>query len=763
MDELEQLSGSQHSKRSTDTPFFSNVPEGFIFPQEVVPSEDSEADRLKCKHQKQISELSSSRVDEEESTNRRHASPFMPSTSVLHKSSLITDEQQQRQKATSPSPKRQLAKDKALRRLPSHRNRLSIEQRLFGLTAAIGELDQMATAHVRENNGGSAGHGFNEAPSGTRPLKGHRRLQSSADRLAEKANTMVFHAKSASRKSLFDYSATIFENDIETPEGVENDDSVIHQPALSDASISVSSTSGFPRPSSQGGNVEEKELGSTGREASVDAKREPNGLLGAFRPGDFIFSDSLQEEWQIFHEYWNLRKKSALAFSRTIILFVLMPALALATISFHVLEEQENTTDSVEEDENATVTANVDALETEASVSWWLLFMGVRQVITLVLAMATQSFVIDFFVIGNRFSLRLLGPVVTVLLIQAKGWPFILFCWALYDLCLLAGSSRFVNHWLYWQDFISMMNDNNPSGNVTSNAMYLTFLNMALGVGATVAFKRFAIGLLLGKQTFIHYGKELAKIMKRMVLVSEVASLSRLPARVTYGSFNDNDDTMHDCSEWRKNTRSFLIDDLSEGSFEVHQDPDVQFPTLEELHHSSTPRPAVNNTTDKGQTGSSGDVSKVYSQKDKQMMIDLLERWEEPERIDAGENYASLSAVLQFRRALPVLKRQLPFSAAFGPSYDRESMIESAESVFDRLLCRQTSNAEDEDEFNFDVIAMLALDTSTGELDEYKLKQLIKVFRPNRDGKLSRLAFVKSVDAVYKRMRFLSANIHNSR
>lgn len=117
----------------------------------------------------------------------------------------------------------------------------------------------------------------------------------------------------------------------------------------------------------------------------------------------------------------------------------------------------------------------------------------------------------------------------------------------------------------------------------------------------------------------------------------------------------------------------------------------------------------------------------------------------------------TLSAVLQFRRALTLLKRRYPFSPAFGPADTREICIESSQNVYDRLLLR---DVEDYDDLNFDVLAVLA--TRTGEIDEDKLKELIKVFRPDRDGRLSKLAFVKSIDATYKRMRLLSANIHNS-
>lgn len=123
------------------------------------------------------------------------------------------------------------------------------------------------------------------------------------------------------------------------------------------------------------------------------------------------------------------------------------------------------------------------------------------------------------------------------------------------------------------------------------------------------------------------------------------------------------------------------------------------------------------------------------------------------------EKKVTLGAVLQFRRALAFTKKKYPFSPAFGPADTRELCVESAQNVYNRLLLRRSDQYED---LNFETLAVLATD-SRGTVDEYKLKDLIKVFRPDRDGKLTRLAFVKSIDVVYKRLRLLSANVHNSR
>ena len=74
--------------------------------------------------------------------------------------------------------------------------------------------------------------------------------------------------------------------------------------------------------------------------------------------------------------------------------------------------------------------------------------------------------------------------------------------WGIYDLALLAGPGRLANHWGYYQDYIGLFNESNPSGNVTSDGLYIQLLQVAIGVGVAVSVKRLAIGMFLGRQTF---------------------------------------------------------------------------------------------------------------------------------------------------------------------------------------------------------------------------------------------------------------------
>jgi hypothetical protein len=139
--------------------------------------------------------------------------------------------------------------------------------------------------------------------------------------------------------------------------------------------------------------------------------------------------------------------------------------------------------------------------ETTASASWWLLFV-VRQLITLSMALCMQMLIIDFLALGTRVILRLVGPVLTLLIVQSKGWPFVTLWWSIFDLAMLYGNGQFAKHWLYWQDAIGMFNSRNPSGNVVNSIWNMRILTIAISVSAAVAVKRFVIGLYLSRQTF---------------------------------------------------------------------------------------------------------------------------------------------------------------------------------------------------------------------------------------------------------------------
>ena len=84
-------------------------------------------------------------------------------------------------------------------------------------------------------------------------------------------------------------------------------------------------------------------------------------------------------------------------------------------------------------------------LET-ASIAWWLLF-AVRQIITFSLANMVQAILIEYLALRSKVCVVLFGPFVTLFLVQSKGWPMLLFLWALADFFLLYGDWKIAAHW----------------------------------------------------------------------------------------------------------------------------------------------------------------------------------------------------------------------------------------------------------------------------------------------------------------------------
>lgn len=93
-----------------------------------------------------------------------------------------------------------------------------------------------------------------------------------------------------------------------------------------------------------------------------------------------------------------------------------------------------------------------------------------------------------------------------------------------------------------------------------------------------------------------------------------------------------------------------------------------------------------------------------------------------------------------------------------GCADTRERCITCSQRLFDRLVLRTPGTKK----LPFSTIALLAKDDDDGRLDKKRLKDLIRLFRPDRDGKLSKLDFVRTIDVVYKSLRQLSLNIEDS-
>ena len=222
--------------------------------------------------------------------------------------------------------------------------------------------------------------------------------------------------------------------------------------------------------------------------------------------------------------------------------------------------------------------------------------------------------------------------------------------------------------------------------------------------------------------TTVHYGEPLAKVMGKMLLVSEVAGLAK---RAKSATAETTRNTTADASKIAQQTRSIAL--------AVHEsesgDPDVSISARTEDNSENI------------------DFARLHDSQRLKMM-ELLDRWEEPERLSEVQHNATIAAVLKFRNALTLIRNRFPFSYAFGLASTREECVESSQTVYESLLKMSRDGNPNNETVTFETIALVAL-LHDGTIDEPKAKDLVRVFRPNRDGSLSLVDFVKSVDVSF--------------
>ena len=121
------------------------------------------------------------------------------------------------------------------------------------------------------------------------------------------------------------------------------------------------------------------------------------------------------------------------------------------------------------------------------------------------------------------------------------------------------------------------------------------------------------------------------------------------------------------------------------------------------------------------------------------------------------QEIASLEAIFEFRKAIQHLNADYPFSAAFGPADTRKNCTESASRLYYKLLSHQS----DDHALEFRTLCEIAIH-SDGSSDLAKVKQLVQVFRPNKDNLLYATDFTRSIDNIYRELKTLAAGIRSA-
>mmetsp|Transcript_17315 Transcript_17315/g.43217 ORF Transcript_17315/g.43217 Transcript_17315/m.43217 type:complete len:733 (-) Transcript_17315:656-2854(-) len=346
-----------------------------------------------------------------------------------------------------------------------------------------------------------------------------------------------------------------------------------------------------------------------------------------------------------------------------------------------------------------------------------------------------ETIVIDFLMFRTRFFPKFIGTELALAVGQSKGWPCTLFFWAIFDILLLFGRGPHTRHWFFYQNFISLMNATNPSGNIPDQYVYRRIIYFAIGLSVSATLKRTLMANFVGQRVVVNYRRDLTELIKKLLIVGDLANLSK------------------SASPRQRGTKSILFQRVGsfgrdvignlEDSENNREDDDETDSTTEPVDLPASLGRDIRSPTKF--SGNSIFTAQFY---------DYLDEWEEPELQTKSQN-VSTKDVLHVRRAVEFINGDYPFSPSFGSATTREECAKASQNLFDKLL------KKDEHVLTFDVLGKIARHLD-GTNDRKKIMELVKLFRPNRKGEITKLDFVKSIDSVYKRLRLVLANINNA-
>ena len=181
----------------------------------------------------------------------------------------------------------------------------------------------------------------------------------------------------------------------------------------------------------------------------------------------------------------------------------------------------------------------------KSTISWWLVFFA-RQALIFEMAKMTDFFIVDGLALRSRWIVKLLGPLVTLLFIQSKGWPSLAVCWVLWDFALMHGSGPFQQNWAF-EFNIALFSPANHGGPFLYSNLYTNLLVAVLVAGLANSVKRTTVAMYFGKRTFVNYREKLVELLTDIAILTEVAQLSTEIEAAGFGdATEDTDDSETD-------------------------------------------------------------------------------------------------------------------------------------------------------------------------------------------------------------------------
>ena len=296
----------------------------------------------------------------------------------------------------------------------------------------------------------------------------------------------------------------------------------------------------------------------------------------------------------------------------------------------------------------------------------------------------------------------------------------------------------------------------NPAGVFLSDAYYMRFLLAMFFVGLSTSLKRLWLATFLGRRSYEHFSSELDTLLAKMLLISQVAHLAReIDQHIFTGDVGDRLSYPMKAIAFQSADATDSEDGNNTPSLDGVESPNGQRLAMRNgfgktlLDAGISSRIGSTRTT---RRSSSGMISSTRNE-----LMHLLEDWEEPEYKSNSKPKASITDILQFRQAIATLDDTYPFTPAFGLAQTRATCVESSERLYKTLQNRTPNDVL----LPFETLSEICYDCNR-QLMRDKAKALIKLFRPERSGFLTKLDFVSSIDDVYKDLRLFRASLANS-
>lgn len=239
----------------------------------------------------------------------------------------------------------------------------------------------------------------------------------------------------------------------------------------------------------------------------------------------------------------------------------------------------------------------------------------------------------------------------------------------------------------------------------------------------------------------------MTKLIKKLVILGEIADLSDVASR--------NKSKKKSVFQRMSSVGREVIDKLGESSSFTEDEDGTEVESDSDSLIQPQKGPTRNMISGvRKKTMNHGTRSLMRSSNRGSTVYDHLDEWEEPE-LQSEFVDVDTKDVLNFRRAVDFINSDYPFSPGFGKTTTREECAQASRNAFEKLVDKRKNVVK------FDTLCKIAKNPDR-TTDKKKVSELVRLFRPNPKGDITKLEFIKSIDTVYKQLRLILANVSSS-